>query len=125
MKEDLISTLPRDVLFALMLTNCPEWLLDCGRISWRADQSCPPCLIGKLSRKWLFSLPPGVWIASNCGHTPVFASEIAPGPFRRMQWEHIKILGADQRQARIFASESDFQDHLAKRENSIGMSLPS
>ncbi len=125
MKDDLISTTPRDVLFAMMLTECPEWLQNCSRVHWDPEKSTPPCLIGKLSRKWLFNLPSDVWIVSGGGQSPLFAAEIAPGPFRRMQWEHIKILGADQKSAKVFACESDFQDHMYRRENKIGLSAHS
>jgi len=70
-----------------------------------------PILSGKLTKKFLMSLPEGSFLVSNVGHAPgqpLFAESVLPMKVRPEQWERIIRVRADQRLCRVYARAKDF-----------------
>jgi hypothetical protein len=70
----------------------------------------------KLTKKYFWSLPPGVYIVSNCyssvgpgKSTPVFYEYVEQPDKRKVQWERIKTAGADQRFCDVYQSSEEFK----------------
>jgi len=73
----------------------------------------------KLTKKFFSTLPPGVYLVSNCykrvgpnTSTPVFYEYIEPPEGRKTQWERIKTAGADQRLCDVYRSSEAFKKDL-------------
>jgi hypothetical protein len=66
---------------------------------------------GTLTKKFLMSLPSGVFIVSNVGHSPVdpvFAEYVlSPAVERERQWEKIMSRGCNGRLCTVFTSEQE------------------
>ena len=70
----------------------------------------------RLTKKFFSTLPPGVYIVSNCYRrvgpntsTPAFHEYTEPPRGRKAQWERIKTAGADQRLCDVYRSSEAFK----------------
>jgi hypothetical protein len=75
----------------------------------------------KLTKKFLMSLPNGVYLMSNLAATrnkPVFSEYIiSPITEREKQWARIKLAGANNRLCRIFKTEKQAFDWISEMQN--------
>ena len=81
------------------------------------DASKPrqPVQSGRLTRRFLMSLPDGHYLVSNCydqlrpgQFEPCFAERVAPLAERESQWQRIKNTHADNRGCDLFVDEAHF-----------------
>jgi hypothetical protein len=70
----------------------------------------------KLTKKYFWSLPSGVYIVSNCYRsvglgksTPVFYEYVEQPEKREAQWNRIKNTGANQRLCDVYQSSEEFK----------------
>ena len=77
-----------------------------------------PIEIGKLTKRFFFSLATGQHIVSNVyeqddgGHNrPAFRESVAPPEARDEQWVRIKLAHADGRQCVVLATASDYEEY--------------
>ena len=75
----------------------------------------PPVQSGKLTRRFLMSLPDGHYLVSNCydhlgpgRYAPIFAEQTVPVAEREAQWQRIKDAHADSRGCHLFVDEAHF-----------------
>ena len=71
-----------------------------------------PIVSGRLSKRFLFSLAPGLFLASNVCHAPgipVYVDVTAPLDSRERQWLEIRVARADARKCDVFRSKVDYE----------------
>jgi hypothetical protein len=75
----------------------------------------PPVESGKLTRRFLLSLPDRHYLVSNCydhvgpgEFTPCLAEHVVPLAERDAQWQRIKASHADGRKCDLFVDEAHF-----------------
>src|SRR5216684_4322057 len=84
--------------------------------AWPAPKLMKILSRGKLTKKFLFSLTEGLYIASGCIKAPgqsIFADVVAPASERPTQWQSIVAAGADNRLCLIFEAESNYVNWLS------------
>ena len=70
-----------------------------------------PVQSGQLTKRFLMSLPAGLYLVSGVGEAPgqpSFAEAIAPREEREAQWRRILEAVANGRLCNVFKSENDF-----------------
>ena len=69
-----------------------------------------------LTKKYLMSLPEGVYLVSNLfpenSMQSIFAEKVAPLNLREDQWERIMEVNADQRKCHVFKNEAEYKRWL-------------
>ena len=72
----------------------------------------------KLTKKYLFSLDSGLYIASNCYNSDengpidsIFRGYIPESSDREQLWKQIKQVGADGRLCYIYKNEDEYTDY--------------
>ena len=81
----------------------------------KSSKPQPPVESGKLTRRFLSSLPHGLFLVSNAydmtdsgDYVPCFAEHVLPAPERDAQWQRIKAAHADGRQCHLFVDEAHY-----------------
>jgi hypothetical protein len=85
------------------------------------DSSFQPFFKGRLTRKILMSLPTGILLQSNVGHSPfspTFEGYLGPIETRESTWQQMKELGVDGRLFYGYTTEEsydyDFMEKLTR-----------
>jgi len=71
----------------------------------------------RLTKKWLWSLPEGCFIISNCGHpngSPIFAEQLMPLAEREEQWGRIKGKHLDGTLFEVYDNARAFENYMAR-----------
>ena len=66
---------------------------------------------GRLTKRFLFSLPDGLYLVSNVMEAPgqpMFAETVAPISGRTAQWQRILKAAANSRTCHVFADPAEF-----------------
>ena len=88
------------------------------------NKDIKPLKTDKLTRKFLLSLPKGVYLVSNVYvslNRSAFAEYVEPLSTRNEQWKRIVESSADQRLCYVFKSQHDYESYHTKRCSTISL----
>lgn len=76
----------------------------------------------KLTKKYLMSLPEGLYLVSNIHENPMqsrFAERVAPLNIRNIQWNRIVEIDVQQNLCHVFETEDEYKKWLAEMNYNI------
>ena len=74
-----------------------------------------------LTKKYLMSLPEGVFLVSNARWTPLdplFMETVGPLSEREDQWQRVKAVRRDQTPCWVYANRADFEEEAQELQKS-------
>jgi hypothetical protein len=88
------------------------------------SKNIKPSKTEKLTKKFLLSLPKGVYLVSNAYvslNKSVFAEYVEPLSTRDEQWKRIVASSASQRLCYVFKSQGDYESYHKNRCSNISL----